>query len=74
MAGVSGGVVALIADAAFSAFYGWQLRDHLLIATFVTVAGFLVGLFGYMRMTRISQKARKAELTQIDLDEDGRAR
>ena len=41
MAGVCGAVVALLADAALSAFYGWHVGDHVLIAAFVALVGFL---------------------------------
>ena len=70
MAGICGAVVALLANAAVSAFYGWHVRDHILIATFVTIAGFLVGFFGQRRLAGLSRKARRAELNDINLDED----
>ena len=73
MAGVCGAVVALLADAALSAFYGWHVGDHVLIAAFVAIGGFLVGFLGHRRLAGRSRKARRAELNQIDLDEDGPA-
>ena len=50
MAGVCGAVVALLADAALSAFYGWHVGDHVLIAAFVAIGGFLVGFLGHRRL------------------------
>lgn len=73
MAGVCGAVVAVLADTAFSAFYGWRVRDHLLIATFMAIAGFLAGVLVHRRLAGLSRKARRAELNQINLDEDGPA-
>lgn len=73
MAGVSGAVVALLADAAVSAFYGWRIRDHVLIATLLAVGGFLVGFLAHRRLAGLSRKARRAELNRINLDEDGLA-
>jgi hypothetical protein len=73
MAGVCGAVVAVLADFAFSAFYGWRVRDHLLIATFIAIGGFLAGVLVHRRLVGLSQKARRAELTQIKRDEDGSA-
>ena len=71
MAGVCGAVVALLAGAAVSAFYGWRVRDHVLITTCVTIGGFLVGFLGHRRMAGLSRKARRAELNQINRDEEG---
>jgi hypothetical protein len=71
MAGVSGAVVAVLGNVGVSAFYGWRVLDHLLIAALVTVAGFLIGVLGYRRLARLSRKARREERAQIDLDEDG---
>ena len=73
MAGVCGAVVALLADAALSAFYGWHVGDHVLIAAFVASGGFLVGFLGQRRLAGRSRKARRAELNQINLYEDGPA-
>lgn len=69
MAGICGAVVALIGSVAVAAFYGWQLRDHVLIAACVTSAGFLVGLVGYKRLARLNRRARLAELAQINHNE-----
>jgi hypothetical protein len=66
--------VALLAIAAVSAFYGWRVRDHILIATFVTLGGFLIGFLGQRRLAGLSRKARRAELNQINRDEDGPVR
>jgi hypothetical protein len=70
MAGVCGAVVAWLGDATVSAFYGWRVLDHPLIAALVIVAGFGVGFLAHKRWRRISRKARHAELAQIHLDED----
>ena len=72
MAGVCIATAALLLDFAFSAFYGWRVRDHILIATLVTALGFLVGVVGYWRLGRLSRKARQAELTKIHRDEESR--
>jgi hypothetical protein len=62
MAGLCGAIVALLGNVAVSAFYGWQLLDHVLIAVIVTATGFLVGFLGYKRLARLSREARRAEL------------
>ena len=69
MAGVCIATVALLADIAFSAFYGWRVRDHILVATIVTALGFLVGVVGYWRLGRLSRKARHAERSKINRDD-----
>jgi hypothetical protein len=71
MAGISGAAIALMADFAFSAFYGWRVRDHVWIAAFVALGGFLVGFLVHRQLAGLSRKARRAELKQIHLDEDG---
>jgi hypothetical protein len=70
MAGVYTAAVVLLLDIAFSAFYGWRVRDHLLIATMVTASGFVVGVIGYWRLAHLSRKARRAELTKIHHADD----
>jgi hypothetical protein len=40
MAGLCGAVVAWLGNASVSAFYGWRVLDHTLIAALVVVAGF----------------------------------
>ena len=57
---------ALLGDFAFSAFYGWRVRDHMLVAALVTALGFLVGVIGYWRLARLSRRARHAELAKIN--------
>ena len=69
MAGVCIATVALLADIAFSAFCGWRVRDHILVATIVTALGFLVGVVGYWRLGRLSRKARHAERSKINRDD-----
>jgi hypothetical protein len=66
MAGVAVAGAALLGDFAFSAFYGWRVPDHVLIAALVTLLGFLVGVFGYWRQARLSRRARHDELAKIN--------
>ena len=66
MAGVAVAGAALLGDFAFSAFYGWRVPDHMLIAALVTALGFLVGVIGYWRLARLSRRARHAELAKIN--------
>jgi hypothetical protein len=70
MAGICVATVVLLGDAAVSRFYGWRIQDHLWVALIVTTAGFFVGLIAHKRLGRRSRKARRAERTQIDLDQD----
>jgi hypothetical protein len=65
-AGVALAGAALLGDFAFSAFYGWRVRDHMLIAALVTALGFLVGITGHWRLARLSRRARHAELANIN--------
>jgi hypothetical protein len=69
MAGVCVAFTALLLDVAFSAFYGWRVRDHIFIAVLVAATGFLAGVIGYWRLGRLSRKARHAELTKIQGEE-----
>jgi hypothetical protein len=73
MAGVCGAVLALLADVTVSAFYGWRIRDHVLIAMFLAIGGFLVGFLAHRRLAALSRKARRAELNRINLDGNGLA-
>lgn len=66
MAGVCGAVAALLGDVVVSRFYGWHVRDHMSVAVFVAVAGFLAGSFANKRAAHRSRKARHTELTKID--------
>ena len=66
MAGVALAGAALLGDFAFSAFYGWRVPDHMLIAALVTALGFLVGITGHWRLARLSRRARHAELANIN--------
>jgi NhaP-type Na+/H+ or K+/H+ antiporter len=66
MAGVALAGAALLGDFAFSAFYGWRVRDHMLVAALVTALGFLVGIIGHWRLARLSRRARHAELANIN--------
>lgn len=70
LAGVCGAVVALLGDVGVSAFYGWRLRDHLLLSAGVTVIGFLIVFVGYKRLGRLSRAARKSERAQVDVEQD----
>ena len=67
MAGVCGAVVAVLIDVAVSAFYGWQVRDHILIMAVLIVVGFMVGFLGHKRLARRHRKARREELELINL-------
>lgn len=58
MADICGAVVAMLVIAAVSAFYGWPVRDHVLIPTSVTIGGFLVGFLGQRRLAGLSREAR----------------
>lgn len=69
MAGVCGAVLALGADFAVSGFYGWEVRNHLLLSVGVTLAGFLIGLLGYKRLARANRRATRAERREIDTDQ-----
>jgi hypothetical protein len=71
MAGVCVACVVLLGDVSVSAFYGWRVLDHLLLASLLTVAGFLIGFLGYRRLARLNRAARRAELKQIDIDRGG---
>ena len=71
MAGMTGASLAIIADMAASAFYGWRILDHLWLAALLAVAGFLVGFIGYKRLAAISRRARRTERELIDRGEDG---
>jgi hypothetical protein len=68
MAGVCGGVIALMADVAVSSFYGWPLAGHLAITVLVTTAGFVIVFAGYKRAKRLSRRAERDELARIDRD------
>ena len=71
MAGVSVAVVVLIGVALVSRFYGWPVRDHLMIAGGSTAAGFLVGLIGYKRLVRTNRRATRYERGEIDRERSG---
>lgn len=66
MAGVVGAGVLLAADAIMSSFYGWRLRDHLLLLLGLMLGGFCVGVVVYFRLIRRNRHARRAERTRID--------
>ena len=70
MAGVCVATVVLLGWFAVSRFYGWALREHLLIALVSAPSGFLVGLVGYKRLAHLSRTARQAERRRIDDDQD----
>ena len=71
MAGLVGAGLLLSVDAVVSGFYGWRLRDHLLILLLLVLAGFAAGMLVYLRLRRLNRHARKAERVQIDREEDG---
>jgi hypothetical protein len=68
MAGATGAGLLLAADAVIAGFYGWRLRDHLLLLSILMGCGFLLGLFVFLRLNRLNRRARHAERMQIDLD------
>lgn len=68
MAGLCTAAVALGGDFAVSGFYGWAVRDHPIVATGVTVGGFLAGWIGYKRLARTHGRATMAERGRIDAD------
>jgi hypothetical protein len=69
MAGLCGAVVAAVGDWTISTFYGWSVREHILIASLTAVLGFLIGFLGYKRLEHLSRKARCAERASIDCRE-----
>lgn len=69
MAGVVGAGVLLGGDAVLSGFYGWRLRDHLLLLVGLMVGGFIAGVVVYVRLLRQNRYARHVERVQIDADE-----
>lgn len=71
MAGVCVASVAVMGQVAASAFYDWQIRDHLLLAALLMLGGFAVGLLGYQRLARRNRAARRDEREQIDIEHDG---
>jgi hypothetical protein len=73
MAGVCGATVTLLGDVSLSKFYGWGLLSHPLLSGMAVALGFLFVLLGYLRAQRLSRKARRHELSKIDLDETGSA-
>ena len=73
MAGVCTAVVALIGDLAVSAFYGWEVREHIAVAVVITAVGFVSGVLGYKNLKRKNRRAVRAERARIDDHQDGPA-
>ena len=66
MAGLCAAAVALGGDFVVSGFYGWDVRNHPIVAVGVTVVGFLTGWVGYKRLARTHGRATRAERGRID--------
>lgn len=65
LAGLCGAVVVLLGDVVVSAFYGWRVAEHLLLAVGLTVAGLVIGMMGYGRLILRNRKACAVELDRI---------
>lgn len=66
MAGVCVAVVAFLGVASLSGFYGWEVRDNVLLACLITGAGFVVGFVAYKNLKRLNRAAVRDEQAKID--------
>lgn len=71
MAGVCTAVVVLVGDLAVSAFYGWEVREHIPLAVAIVAVGFVAGVLGYKNLKRKNRRAVRAERARIDDHQDG---
>ncbi|WP_271085978.1 hypothetical protein [Brevundimonas sp. NIBR11] len=66
MAGVNVAVAALLGVASVSGFYGWDVRENLLLACLIVGTGFLIGLVAYKNLKRLNRTAVGDEQAKID--------
>ena len=69
MAGVCVAVVTFLGVMVVFGFYGWEVRDNVLLACLITAAGFVTGFVAYKNLKRANLTAVRDEQANIDKDE-----